>query len=61
MATSATLIPIDEYLRTIYHPDREFVEGEVEERNLGEFEHGRVQALMSAWLYLTSASGTWSP
>ena len=37
------LIPVEEYLRTIYHPDCDYVDGRVEERNVGEFEHGRVQ------------------
>ncbi len=26
---------VEEYLRTPYHPDREYVDGEVLERNLG--------------------------
>ena len=33
MAT--TLIPVEEYLRTSY-PDREYVDGEIRERNIGE-------------------------
>src|SRR6185437_8781398 len=32
-----------EYLRTVFHPDCEFVEGRIEVRNVGEFEHSRVQ------------------
>ena len=39
MATS-----IEQYLNTSYHPDREFVDGLVVERNLGELTHGRIQA-----------------
>jgi len=49
MVASATLIPIAEYLSTAYQPDRDFVEGQVEERNVGEFEHGRIQGLLAAW------------
>ncbi len=37
------LIPVEEYLRTIYHPDCDFVDGRVEERNVGEYEHASVQ------------------
>ncbi len=48
MATSV-LIPISEYLTTAYHPDREYVDGEVLERNVGKWEHSRVQALLAAW------------
>ena len=42
MATS-TLIPLEEYLRTVYRPDCDYVDGFVEERNLGELSHGWVQ------------------
>ena len=49
MATATQLIPIEEYLRTSYHPDCDYVDGELQERNLGEFEHGRLQALLTMW------------
>ncbi|MGI4853821.1 MAG: Uma2 family endonuclease [Janthinobacterium lividum] len=42
MAT-AVRIPISEYLHTVYRPDRDYVDGEIEERNLGEQTHGLVQ------------------
>jgi len=35
---STTLISVSEYLNTIYHPDCDYVDGEVGERNLGEKE-----------------------
>jgi Uma2 family endonuclease len=44
-----TLIPVDEYLRTSYRPDCDFVEGEVLERNVGKRRHGYAQARISAW------------
>jgi hypothetical protein len=34
---------VEEYLAASWHPDREFVEGRVEERNAGEKEHSIVQ------------------
>jgi len=46
MATSPTLLSIDEYLRTSYHPDADYVDGEIEERNLGEYEHAKLQTLI---------------
>ena len=49
MATAPTLLSIDEYLRTSYHPDVDFVAGEIRERNLGEYEHGRLQWLISVY------------
>jgi len=48
MATSPTLLSIDEYLRTSYHPDADYVDGEIEERHLGEYEHARLQSMISA-------------
>jgi Uma2 family endonuclease len=48
MATP-TQISISEYLSTSYRPDREYVDGEVRERNVGKWEHARLQALLAAW------------
>ena len=39
----ATQIPVEEYLRTSYHPDREYVDGEVLKRNVGERDHSWIQ------------------
>ena len=36
----------EEYLRTSYRPDRDFVDGWVEKRNVGEYEHSRVQHML---------------
>lgn len=48
---SATIISLDEYLHTVYEPDREFVDGHLLERNMGETDHGGLQALLVAWLF----------
>ena len=48
MAT-ITHIPLSEYLRTTFRPDREYVDGELRERNVGKFEHARIQALLTIW------------
>ncbi len=50
MATN-TLISVSEYLNTSYHPDCDYVDGEVLERNLGEFEHSTLQTAISAWFW----------
>ena len=42
MATSL-FVPVEEYLRTVYRPDCDYVDGVLEERNLGEVDHGYVQ------------------
>jgi Uma2 family endonuclease len=44
MAASIS-VPVEEYLRTIYHPDMEYVDGELVERHVGEHKHSRLQAL----------------
>jgi len=49
MATP-TLVPVEAYLSRIYHPDREYVDGVVVERNLGERDHSRLQALLTIYL-----------
>ena len=35
--------PLEEYLATSYRPDCEYVDGEIEERNMGEKEHSVLQ------------------
>jgi Uma2 family endonuclease len=49
---SATLVPVSEYLSTDYSPDCDYVDGELEERNVGEKDHGSVQKRFL--LYLSS-------
>jgi Uma2 family endonuclease len=41
---STVLVSLEEYLNTAYSPDREFVDGEVVERNVGELPHSTVQS-----------------
>jgi len=39
----STQVPVEEYLRTSYDPDCEYVDGEVLERNVGEKSHSKIQ------------------
>jgi Uma2 family endonuclease len=48
MAT-ALHIPLNEYLGISYRPDREYVDGEIRERNVGKWEHARLQWLLALW------------
>src|SRR5690242_479361 len=51
MATQPTFerpISVEEYLSTVYEPDCEFVEGGIEERNVGEFEHSFLQLFLGS-------------
>jgi Uma2 family endonuclease len=51
MATTTNLISLEEYLHTIYHPDCDFVDDHIEERTLGEFDHGNLQTALAAWFF----------
>jgi Uma2 family endonuclease len=44
-------IPLQEYLDHNYRPDCEYVDGEIRERNVGKWEHARVQWLLAAWFF----------
>jgi hypothetical protein len=50
MSTTAA-IPIAEYLASVYRPDCEYVDGEIVERNVGEFDRARLQILLSRYLF----------
>src|ERR1035437_2070536 len=39
----ATLIPVEEYLSTSYDPDVEYVDGVLEQRNVGDWLHSLIQ------------------
>lgn len=45
-AAVATRMSVEEYLRTPFRPDVDFVDGVVEERNLGQWDHSRLQAVL---------------
>ena len=51
------LVPLEEYLRTTYRPDRDYVDGEVLERNLGERDHSELQREFI--LYLCARAKRW--
>ncbi len=47
----ATVLPVstEEYLHTSYEPDAEYLDGTLEERHVGEYDHNRVQYLLVNW------------
>lgn len=48
MGQTTAMVSVEEYLRTSYSDgDREYVDGEVRERNLGEFDHSEIQSELS--------------
>lgn len=40
-------VSVREYLATSYRPDCDYVDGRIEERNLGEYDHGYLQTLLA--------------
>jgi Uma2 family endonuclease len=48
---AATQISVEEYLKTVYRPDCDYVDGVVEARNLGELDHGWTQARLTAYFF----------
>ena len=50
MPTEA-LLSVEEYLATSYRPDCDFVDGHLEERNVGRRDHSNLQMVVSAYLY----------
>ena len=49
-------ISVEEYLRTSYHPDREYVDGHIEERHVGQYAHTIVQAFLTALFWNNRAA-----
>ena len=47
-----TLISVEEYLTTSYSPDCDYVDGEVQERNLGEYDHSNLQTAIAAYFFM---------
>jgi Uma2 family endonuclease len=47
---------VREYLRTSWSPDREFVDGRIEERNLGEKEHSILQRFLTVLFAMNRAA-----
>jgi len=41
-------VTVEEYLHTVYEPECDYVDGRLEDRNVGEHDHGFLQALLAA-------------
>jgi Uma2 family endonuclease len=48
---TATEVSVDEYLSTSYQPDVDYVDGLLEERNVGEVPHGKCQLSLGSYLH----------
>jgi Uma2 family endonuclease len=48
--TTATAISETEYLASSYEPDCDYADGRLQERNVGEYDHSRLQTLLAVLL-----------
>ena len=48
--SARTLISVEDYLASAYEPDCDYVDGHIEERNVGEWDHSRLQGKVYAYL-----------
>jgi Uma2 family endonuclease len=55
MAAIPVLVPVEEYLNTTYRPDRDYIDGEVKERSVGEKPHSRLQAFFLGYFFARRA------
>jgi Uma2 family endonuclease len=51
MTATQALVSLDEYLRTAYEPDRDFVDGVLVERNVGTQRHALLQMTVGAFFW----------
>jgi Uma2 family endonuclease len=42
------MVTVEEYLHTVYEPECDYVDGRLEDRNVGEYDHGLLQLLLGA-------------
>jgi len=55
--SARTLISVEDYLASAYEPDCDFVDGHIEERNVGELSHSMVQLRVGAYLLANYGKG----
>ncbi len=46
---ASTLVSLDEYRSTSYHPDVEYIDGELKEKPLVQWTHSNLQSLLCLW------------
>lgn len=56
MAAAPAFVPLEEYLRSSWSPDAEYIDGQIEERNMGENEHSAWQEAICAWFRMQATT-----
>jgi Uma2 family endonuclease len=49
--SATTRVPLEVYLSSDYEPDAEYVDGEIELRPMGEFDHSSWQQAIQKWFW----------
>ncbi len=49
--STTTYVPVEVYLNSSYEPDAEYVDGEIEERPMGQFDHSSWQQAILRWFW----------
>ena len=49
---AAAPVPLDVYLQSTCEPDAEYVDGEIQQRPMGEYDHAAWQAAIQRWFFL---------
>jgi Uma2 family endonuclease len=57
MAAATVFVSVEEYLRSSFSPDAEYVEGQIVERVMGENDHSAWQAALCAWFQPQAVTG----
>ena len=55
--TAHVQTPLEVYLHTWYHPDVDWIDGEIRERKLGQFAHANLRAILL--IQLAAQARTW--
>ncbi|MGB8260491.1 MAG: Uma2 family endonuclease [Terracidiphilus sp.] len=55
MAAATVFVPLEEYLRGSWSPDAEYIDGQIEERNMGENDHSAWQKAVVFWFETQAA------
>jgi Uma2 family endonuclease len=52
MSAASVAVSVEEYLSSVYRPDCDYIDGEVVERNVGEFDHSWMQTAIGWYLFV---------
>ena len=56
MATAIAPMPVEDYLHSSFSPDVEYIDGQIEERNMGENDHSAWQKALVVWFEMQAVS-----